>query len=116
MKKENFFRVGVTLGCLGTQYLGAVYFKGLRPADIINAPVACVQFAFVTTYRKEIVILLCLTPRALAETYHLRIHKPNTGPSRYSYSVCTFRMSPHQHPGTLGRTVQHRGRCLCFSS
>jgi hypothetical protein len=68
----NLFLVGVTLVYLGRQYLGAVYLKGLRSADIISVSVACVYLTFVTTYRKEIVILLCLTPRASAEAYHLR--------------------------------------------
>jgi hypothetical protein len=66
-------------------YLDAVYLKGLGSADVISASIACVGFAFVTTYRKEIVILLCLTPCALAETYHLRVYNLSTGPSRYSF-------------------------------
>ena len=55
----------LTLVCLVTEYLGAVYLKCLRSADGISATVACVGFAFVITYRKEIVILLCLTRCAL---------------------------------------------------
>jgi hypothetical protein len=114
MKGKNLFLVGVTLVYLGTQYTGAVYLKSLRSADIISASVACVQLAFVTTYRKEIVILLCLTPRASAETYHLSVHKPSTVPSRYSYSACTFRLSPQQHAGNLDRTKQYRGDVYVF--
>jgi hypothetical protein len=114
MKGKNLFLVGVTFIYLGTQYISAVYLKGLRSADITSASVACVQLAFLTTYRKELVILLCLKPRASAETYNLSVHKPSTVPFRYSYSACTFRLSPQQHAGTLDRTKQYRGDVYVF--
>jgi hypothetical protein len=76
----------------------------------------CGHYLYVSSlchhYRKEIVILLCLTLHAAAETWHLRVHKPCTGPSRYSYSGSTFRLSSHQHTGTLGSTEQHRDGCV----